>query len=90
MCQTDIKEKAFEDKDLLIKVVKFKEKFYHCAWADYEAARTGKVKLMLSERYIMAIEEDYVHMQNMLYGDKPAFSEVMKTIEKLQKEINLI
>ena len=33
-------------------------------------------------------EEDYKHMQNMLFGNIPTFQEIMATMEKLETEIN--
>lgn len=31
---------------------------------------------------------DYEHMQNMLFGEKPSFEEIMDGIAKLEAEIN--
>ncbi len=34
--------------------------------------------------------DDYEHMQNMLFGDKPGFEKIMDGIAKLEAEINMI
>ena len=36
------------------------------------------------------LRNDYEHMQNMLFGEKPSFEEIMQGIEKLETEINEI
>lgn len=34
------------------------------------------------------LRDDYEHMQNMLFGEKPIFEEIMDVIAKLEAEIN--
>ena len=88
MYNSPVKESAFQDLILLERVVKFKEKFYRCPWAKYEDAKPGTMKLMPQEYHLKALEDDYKHMQNMIFGNKPSFDEIMTTIQKLEKEIN--
>lgn len=88
LANSNVKEKALADIQLLKKVVEFKEKFYRCPWAKYEDAKPGTMKLMPSAFNLVKLEEDYEHMQNMLFGNIPSFQEIMVTIEKLMKEIN--
>ena len=90
MMNSSVKETAFADIDLLTKVVEFKEKFYRCPWARYEDAKVGTMKLMPPERNLQALREDYNHMQNMIFGDKPDFDVVLREIERLENEINAI
>ena len=88
MYNSPVKEAAFKDLDLLERVVKFKEKFYRCPWAKYEDAKVGTMKLMPPQHNLKALEDDYKHMQNMIFGNKPSFDAIMTTIQKLEKEIN--
>lgn len=90
MYNAEIKEQAFKDFQLLEKVVTFKKKFYRCNWARYEDAKIGTLKLVPDSKYIPELERDYEQMCNMLYGDIPKFKDVMKAIEKLEKEINML
>ena len=85
-----VKESAFADIELLNKVVRFKEKFYRCPWARYEEAKIGTMKLMPPERNLAALRDDYAHMQNMIFGEKPEFDVILKGIEQLEREINTI
>lgn len=88
MMNSQVKDAALNNIELLKKVVEFKEKFYRCPWAKYENAKIGTMKLMPSERNMQALKDDYEHMQNMIFGEKPKFNEMMKSIEKLEEEIN--
>ena len=88
MAASPIKEKAFSDLELLEKVVVFKEKFYRSPWAKYEDAKPGSVKLMPPQHNIALLREDYEHMLDMIFGNKPEFDEIMEGIRQLENEIN--
>ena len=90
MMQTEIKDNALADNDLLTKVVNFKDKFYHCTWARYDLAKRGTMRLMPPEYNLNKLRDDYEHMQNMLFGDKPSFEEIMDGIAKLEEAINAL
>lgn len=44
---------------------------------------------MPSERNLQALKDDYEHMQNMIFVDKPDFEVILKGIEQLESKINL-
>lgn len=90
MMQTTVKDNALADNDLLTRVVEFKDKFYRCSWARYDLAKRGTMRLMPPEYNINKLRDDYEHMQNMLFGDKPSFEDVMNGIAKLELEINKV
>ena len=90
MMQTQVKDNALADNDLLTKVVDFKDKFYRCPWARYDLAKRGTMRLMPPEYNLDKLRDDYEHMQNMLFGDKPSFDEIMEGIAKLEADINMI
>ena len=86
--QTDVKDNALADNDLLTKVVDFKDKFYRCPWARYDLAKRGAMRLLPPEYNLDKLRYDYEHMQNMLFGNKPSFDEIMQGIAKLEDDIN--
>ena len=88
MINSPVKDAALNNTELLEKVVEFKVKFYRCPWAKYEETKIGTIKLMPPERNMQALKDDYEHMQNMIFGNKPEFSEVLGLINGLEKEIN--
>ena len=87
--QTEVKDNALADNDLLTRVVEFKDKFYRCPWARYDLAKRGTMRLMPPDYNLDKLRDDYEHMQNMLFGEKPSFEEIMDGIAKLAAEINL-
>ena len=90
MMQTQVKDNALADNDLLTKVVDFKDKFYRCPWARYDLAKRGTMRLIPPEYNLDKLHDDYEHMQNMLFGNKPSFEEIMEGIAKLEADINMI
>lgn len=90
MANSFVKEAAFENTELLEKVVLFKEKFYRCPWAKYEDAKIGTMKLMPPERNMQILKDDYQHMQNMIFGKKIPFDTILDGIAKLEEEMNAL
>lgn len=88
MSKTPVKNHALADTDLLNRVVAFKDKFYHCSWAQYNLAKPGTIQLMPPEYNIPKLYEDYEHMQNMIFGEKIEFDVILDGISKLEDEIN--
>ena len=89
MIETQVKDNALADNDLLTKVVAFKDKFYRCPWARYDLAKRGTMRLMPPHYNLGKLRADYEHMQNMLFGEKPSFDEIMDGIARLEAEINI-
>lgn len=90
IAHSEYKSAAFEQIDLLRKVVDFKMKFYPRKWAEYENAKPETLKLVPPEYRLKALREDYQNMENMFYSDFPDFDNLMKYIYELEKEINSI
>lgn len=88
MMQTPVKDHALSNNDLLERVAKFKNKFYRCPWARYDLAKRGTMKLLPPDYNMAKLRSDYEHMQNMLFGSKPGFDEIMNAMAQLEDEIN--
>ena len=65
------------------------QSLYNRPWARYDLAKRGTMRLMPPDYNLDKLRDDYEHMQNMLFGDKPSFEEIMQGIKKLEKNINL-
>lgn len=85
---SDFFESALARTDLLTQVVEFKQTFYPCAWARYDLAIQGSIKLMPTEENIKYLKEDYAKMQGMIFGDYPSWEEILSFLEKLENKIN--
>ena len=90
MTKTDYKTIALKRLDLLQRVVVFKMKFYPRAWAKYEEAVPGSIRLVPPKSRFYALRKDYESMTEMFFGEYPFFDELMKTIKNLEAEINQI
>lgn len=88
IAHSESKEDAFSQLDLLGRVVEFKMKFYPRKWARYEDAKPGTLKLVPPTYRMEALRQDYASMQNMMFGETPAFDELMEYIKELETEIN--
>jgi hypothetical protein len=71
---------ALRDLDLLHSVVEFKKKFYPRAGARYDLAKPGTFRLLPPAHGRESLAEDYEKMQVMLFGDAPAFGEILEQI----------
>ncbi len=83
-----VKSNAFSDLKLLERVTTFKARFYPANSARYDLAKPKTMRLMPPDECVATLESDYYHMQNMIYGYKPNFSEIMGSIKTLETEIN--
>ncbi len=88
IAQSDIKESAYSNVELLKRVTDFKTKFYPRKWAHYELAVPGTLKLLPPEYRMEDLQKDYVSMKNMMFGEYPDFHTLMKFIGNLELEIN--
>jgi len=80
---------AAQDLALLKDVVAFKKKFYPRAWARYELAVPGTLRLLPPGPFLGALEEDYRAMADMIFEKEvPAFAEVMASLRELELELN--
>ncbi len=87
---SDVKHNALADLEMLAAVVAFKQRFYPSAWAQYELAKPPTVKIIPPEARITELAKDYQAMQNMIFDKRLSLDEVMRTLNKLEKEINIL
>lgn len=89
MIQSNIKDQALNDLELLKDVVDFNIKFYPTNWANFEDAKIGTFKLIPSDETLVKLSKDYDDMQSMLYGDKPTFAKIIDEIKEFENLLNL-
>lgn len=88
MLFTDIREKSFENIELLKTVIDFKKKFYASNWAKYDDIMNGHLKLIPSKEGLEIFSKDYDGMKNMLFGEKIPFDKIVGVIKEYEKELN--
>lgn len=88
MANSNIKNLAFNRKELLEKDVIFKQKFYYAERAHYETATLSSIQLVPNENIIDDLRKDYGNMKSMIYGNYPNFDQIIECLRKLQDEIH--
>jgi hypothetical protein len=80
---------AMQDVNLLIQVADHKSVFFRSAWAHYETARPGTLRLTPNPDRQANLRGDYREMAPMMFDDPaPSFEHIMKRIEELERSIN--
>ncbi|KAB0267257.1 nucleotidyl transferase AbiEii/AbiGii toxin family protein [Microvirga brassicacearum] len=89
LLETEEGKAAATDFELLEQVAKHKSVFFRAAWANYDSARPGTLRLMPSEARLKDLRADYRAMAPMMFDDTPlVFDEILARIQKLQDAIN--
>jgi hypothetical protein len=70
--------------------VRHKETFYPCAWARYDLAIPGTLKLVPTGAGISALKQDYRDMATMIFGDPPRFDSIMEKLTALEAEVRML
>ena len=83
-----IKQEALADTELLAQVVAHKETFYPSAWARYDLAQPGSIRLVPAASRVAELRLDYRNMAVMIFGEAPAFEKIMEMLGALEEEVN--
>jgi len=79
---------AVKDIDLLLKVARHKEVFFPAAWARYPDAKPGTLRIVPPDARLAELEQDYRKMQEMIFGEPPAFAHLLEVLREIEQEIN--
>ncbi|HIB8182303.1 TPA: nucleotidyl transferase AbiEii/AbiGii toxin family protein [Elizabethkingia anophelis] len=87
---SEFKDKALQDEDLYKTIVHHRIEFTKVAGVDYLLHNPQTINPIPPDTIIKKWKEDYETMKSeMLYSEqRPNFSEIIKTLEKLKSEIN--
>lgn len=89
LAETDEGKEAMKDADLLKQVADHKSVFFRSAWASYDTARVGTLRLSPHPNRVADLRADYRKMAPMMFDDPPpTFDDVLKRIAALEKAIN--
>lgn len=88
LARSPIRAKALENISLLTAVAKHKRRFFRAAWAKYEQACPGTLKLVPHERLASALRADYRKMSEMFFDEAPDFDTLLETLAELEAAIN--
>lgn len=88
LARSPVRGRALSAIELLVDVATHKQRFYPAAWARYELARPGTLRLVPDEAMVSALRSDYAAMAEMIFGDVPSFDVVLASLGELEREIN--
>lgn len=88
LSKSPIKDRALRNTVLLSKVVDFKKKFYPSNRAQYDLAKPSTILLTPPKIQIDRLYKDYRAMQDMIFGPKVSFDDILEEIEQLEEEIH--
>jgi hypothetical protein len=79
---------AIKDIELLLKVARHKEVFFPAAWAKYADAKPGTLRLVPPDARLPELEQDYRKMQEMIFGEAPAFKHLLEVLGEIERQMN--
>jgi len=83
-----IGEEAAGREDLLEAVVRHKIAFYRSAWANYETAKRGSLRLVPAGKNMPDLEADLASMKDMFFDEPPSFESVIDTLTAWETKFN--
>lgn len=88
LAQSDIRTAALANLALLEAVAIHKSIFFKAAWARYDTARAGSLRLVPQGDLSAALRADYVKMSEMFFEAPMPFDDILEVIGQLESEIN--
>jgi hypothetical protein len=86
--QHELGKAAVKDMELLLKVARHKEVFFPAAWARYADAKPGTLRLVPPDARLPELEQDYRKMREMVFGEPPAFEELLEVLREIEGHVN--
>jgi hypothetical protein len=82
---------AIKNRMLFEDVIRHKKVFFNASYANYDACLAGDLKLLPADETISGLQIDYENMVNagMMYQQPPDFSQIIESIKKIERDINL-
>lgn len=82
------KDRALSNLALLEEVAHHKSVFFKAAWANYEMAKPGTLRLSPSPDVAKGLAKDYHGMREMIIGDAPEWGAILTIIDAFETEVN--
>ena len=80
--------RAMNRLDLLEAVATHKNVFFPAAWARYDTARPGSLRLLPSAERRREMEKDYGKMAEMFFDEPPTFGEICDVLGEIETAVN--
>lgn len=84
-----VADPALNDLALGRDCVRHAQMFFNRAAYDLDSAQPGSFALLPHDGMVNALRRDYERMSGMIFGEVPDFDQVMESIARLEKRVNL-
>ena len=81
-------QRAMKDLDLLGRVVRLKRTYFQSAWANYDAAKPGSLRLVPPDHRLADLKADYQQMQEMFTEPPPPFDDILRQLRNIEDTLN--
>jgi predicted nucleotidyltransferase component of viral defense system len=88
LLKSPVKQQALNKIELLERVANHKKVYFSSAWANYDLAKKGSLKLKPLSRVLADLQKDYELMEPMFFGVTPNWDEMITTISDFEAEFN--
>jgi predicted nucleotidyltransferase component of viral defense system len=88
MIRRGVGKSAVTKPDLLARVAQHKNLFFKTSWARYAEAVKGTLRIVPPEHRLKGLREDYAKMQQMFFGEPPAFDNIFALLRQWEAEFN--
>ena len=79
---------ALSKLNLLTRVAMHKQIYFRCAWAKYEQAKIGTLKLIPPSYVESGMRKDYFAMREMFFNTPPSWDEIITVITQFEIKFN--
>jgi hypothetical protein len=80
--------RAMGDLDLLERVVRHKSMYFPSAWAHYDTAKPGSLRLVPPDHRLADLKADYQQMQEMFIEPPPPFDDILRQLRSIEDAVN--
>lgn len=86
--ETAVGRSAIKNTELLLKVAEHKAVFFASAWANYETARPGTLRLVPPDSRLGDLRRDYQSMREMIFSEPPTFEHILDVLHEIEVAVN--
>jgi hypothetical protein len=88
LARSPVWDRALAAIKLLDRVAIHKSVSFKVAWANYDKAHLGTLRLTPSDHIVGTLKQDYIAMRPMFFSEPPSFEDILSLLPNLESRIN--